>query len=506
MVESRLGPNTKVVEGKEMKTWPKTENVAKNGESFGAWMKKLWSSKAELNKPDAKNGLVESGVPTNENKSSGSPSTEKQKHHYLRLQEIILNDIKSTHDLELITLMRFRRLKPPNRIRGIIKDSQDYAEVCFQESGDRVKHWITLNEPWSFSYGEYALGTMAPVRGYFPKMPTRSKRYVQHLLPPSLFSFLVVARIKSSARIGDPGTEPYVVSHHQLLAHAYAVQLYRSHKSEFRAKSYGGNTNSAPDPKVLKHRPALMVHRVDLALVATYPGPARGTARCAIPCTSRLSTGGPSLGVTPGDIGANGRDNLRKRPKELIKDFVNGHSQGKPHLLSHFSHFPIILTSIKPTAAYRTVINRVPEGVSWCSLSVVSWKLLWVFSLLTIQSVVPGKVTVAWVSPNDFLGEPSPCATNHPEETWKRTLDPSGLTGFIVLGLWVTEATLISPWNGISPKLRCIAWFSISGGTWFTNLEAFDGTAFRGILSISRYGTQIEGFVCLRILYYMLKS
>ncbi|KAM7502663.1 hypothetical protein LguiB_001567 [Lonicera macranthoides] len=47
-------------------------------------MKKLWSSKAELNKPDAKNGLVESGVPTNENKSSGSPSTEKQKHHYLR--------------------------------------------------------------------------------------------------------------------------------------------------------------------------------------------------------------------------------------------------------------------------------------------------------------------------------------------------------------------------------------------------------------------------------------
>ncbi|KAM7502821.1 hypothetical protein LguiB_001725 [Lonicera macranthoides] len=41
---------------------------------------------AELNKPVAKNGLVESGVPTNVKKSSGSPSTEKQKHHYLLLQ------------------------------------------------------------------------------------------------------------------------------------------------------------------------------------------------------------------------------------------------------------------------------------------------------------------------------------------------------------------------------------------------------------------------------------
>ncbi|KAM7490250.1 hypothetical protein LguiA_033171 [Lonicera macranthoides] len=46
-------------------------------------------SMAELNKPVAKNGLVESGAPTNVKKSSGSPSTEKQKHHYLLLQALI---------------------------------------------------------------------------------------------------------------------------------------------------------------------------------------------------------------------------------------------------------------------------------------------------------------------------------------------------------------------------------------------------------------------------------
>ncbi|KAK2382126.1 beta-glucosidase [Trifolium repens] len=33
----------------------------------------------------------------------------------------------------------------------IIKDIRDYAELCFKEFGDRVKHWITLNEPYSYS-------------------------------------------------------------------------------------------------------------------------------------------------------------------------------------------------------------------------------------------------------------------------------------------------------------------------------------------------------------------
>ncbi|KAL9296520.1 hypothetical protein ACSQ67_022416 [Phaseolus vulgaris] len=46
----------------------------------------------------------------------------------------------------------------------IIKDFRDYAEVCFKEFGDRVKHWVTLNEPWTYSINGYANGTMAPGR------------------------------------------------------------------------------------------------------------------------------------------------------------------------------------------------------------------------------------------------------------------------------------------------------------------------------------------------------
>ncbi|KAM3371205.1 hypothetical protein ACQJBY_018533 [Aegilops geniculata] len=33
---------------------------------------------------------------------------------------------------------------------NIINDYKDFAEVCFREFGDRVKHWITLNEPSNF--------------------------------------------------------------------------------------------------------------------------------------------------------------------------------------------------------------------------------------------------------------------------------------------------------------------------------------------------------------------
>jgi len=65
----------------------------------------------------------------------------------------------------------------------------EYADVCFQNFGDRVKNWITINEPWVVAILGYGQGVFAP--------GTISK------------------------------TEPYLVAHNELLAHGKAVQLYR---------------------------------------------------------------------------------------------------------------------------------------------------------------------------------------------------------------------------------------------------------------------------------------
>lgn len=81
------------------------------------------------------------------------------------------------------------------------QDFANYADICFKEFGDRVKHWITLNEPLSFTVGGYANGGG----------------------PPSRCS----KGLNPNCKAGDSGREPYLVSHYQILAHAAAVKVYR---------------------------------------------------------------------------------------------------------------------------------------------------------------------------------------------------------------------------------------------------------------------------------------
>nr|XP_043608969.1 beta-glucosidase 12-like [Erigeron canadensis] len=81
----------------------------------------------------------------------------------------------------------------------IVDDFRDFAELCFRRFGDRVKYWITLNEPWSYSVGGYEKGNYAPGR----------------------CSYFV-----GNCSTGDSGIEPYIVTHNMLLAHAAAVKLY----------------------------------------------------------------------------------------------------------------------------------------------------------------------------------------------------------------------------------------------------------------------------------------
>ncbi|XP_022960679.1 beta-glucosidase 12-like isoform X1 [Cucurbita moschata] len=86
--------------------------------------------------------------------------------------------------------------------RQILNDFEDYVDVCFNQFGDRVKHWITLNEPNMFAINGYAQGTFAP---------GRCSRW-----------------ILNNCYDGDSSKEPYIVGHNQILAHARAVKVYRT--------------------------------------------------------------------------------------------------------------------------------------------------------------------------------------------------------------------------------------------------------------------------------------
>ncbi|KAK3150857.1 hypothetical protein QOZ80_3AG0238660 [Eleusine coracana subsp. coracana] len=85
--------------------------------------------------------------------------------------------------------------------RQIVNDYAVYAEICFKAFGDRVKHWITFNEPHTVAVQGYDSGLQAPGRC----------SVLLHLY----------------CRTGNSGTEPYIVAHNMILAHATVSDIYR---------------------------------------------------------------------------------------------------------------------------------------------------------------------------------------------------------------------------------------------------------------------------------------
>ena len=71
-----------------------------------------------------------------------------------------------------------------------VADFEYYASALFNAFGDRVKHWMTFNEPWVTAVLSYGLGVFAP-----------------------------------GVALGEEGQ--YKAAHHILLAHAAAVDTYR---------------------------------------------------------------------------------------------------------------------------------------------------------------------------------------------------------------------------------------------------------------------------------------
>ncbi|XP_057982297.1 beta-glucosidase 13-like [Malania oleifera] len=84
----------------------------------------------------------------------------------------------------------------------IVDDFKAYADLCFKTFGDRVKHWTTINEPQVFGQYGYKVGM-------------------------------------ASNPNANPATDPFLASHHILLAHAAAAKLYKQNYQDSQGGEIG---------------------------------------------------------------------------------------------------------------------------------------------------------------------------------------------------------------------------------------------------------------------------
>ncbi|KAL9264734.1 Beta-glucosidase 17-like protein [Drosera capensis] len=91
----------------------------------------------------------------------------------------------------------------------VLEDYLNYVDLCFKEFGDRVKYWLTLNEPNYFSQYGY---------GYGKDAPGRCSDYI------------------GNCTSGNSAIEPYQAAHNLILSHASAYHLY---KQRYQASQKG---------------------------------------------------------------------------------------------------------------------------------------------------------------------------------------------------------------------------------------------------------------------------
>ncbi|CAI0414979.1 unnamed protein product [Linum tenue] len=132
----------------------------------------------------------------------GGPNQEGIEYYNNLINELLVNGVKP-----FVTIFHFDLPEALKReyvgflSPKVVKDFVAYADVCFKHFGDRVQHWVTINEPLSYSLFAYGTGMMAP--GQCSKW------------------------MNLNCTGGDSATEPYIVAHNLLLAHATTVKLYR---------------------------------------------------------------------------------------------------------------------------------------------------------------------------------------------------------------------------------------------------------------------------------------
>ncbi|CAH9139582.1 unnamed protein product [Cuscuta epithymum] len=117
---------------------------------------------------------------------------------------VLLNHFDIPQELEI----RYQAWLSPK----LKEDFGYFADICFKSFGDRVKNWVTFNEPNMFIPLAYRTGDYPPNRC--------SKPY-------------------GNCSNGDSEKEPFLAGHNIILAHATAVNIYRTKYQEKQGGQIG---------------------------------------------------------------------------------------------------------------------------------------------------------------------------------------------------------------------------------------------------------------------------
>ncbi|KAI3443436.1 hypothetical protein Pfo_000101 [Paulownia fortunei] len=123
--------------------------------------------------------------------------------------------------------------------KKIVDDFREFVELCFWEFGDRVKSWISLNEPWSYCTSGYVTGKFPPSKPAAPadkignNLTTYRAIHDPKLIVPTNHSHF------NSKSTSDPGKDAYTVARNLLLAHSAAVHSYRTKFQEHQEGKIG---------------------------------------------------------------------------------------------------------------------------------------------------------------------------------------------------------------------------------------------------------------------------
>ena len=152
------------------------------------------------------------------------------------IDELIKADIEPWVTLYHWDLPLALQLEDDGWLSDVIPDYfAAYSDLCFSRFGDRVKNWITLNEPWVVAILGYGQGVFAP------------------------------GRVSTS--------EPYQAAHQLILAHGKAVQVYREKYSHQNGKIGMSNNCDWREPLTNKQEDIDAAERALLFFVGWFADP-----------------------------------------------------------------------------------------------------------------------------------------------------------------------------------------------------------------------------------------